>query len=198
MTWHWRICSPLTYLDIHWWIIGSNGISVTLNWHSGTLLTSVRNLTFISGVGSSVVSLYRGKQPRSQPLRWIWNWVASKWLKWHRSGSSRKALANWQSIDIFVYPLGEIWFNWIFSDTVTLQWHSGSALDGFKFGWCRIFCWNRGLWLVESSESWLLIGREDSPKMFKGGTLTIVKICHSCVFWIWIHLRGWLILRSPL
>ena len=43
--------------------------TVTLNWHSGTLLTNVQNLTFISGVGSSVVSLYRGKQPRSQPLR---------------------------------------------------------------------------------------------------------------------------------
>ena len=29
MTWHWRIGSPLAYLDIHWGKIGSIGTSVT-------------------------------------------------------------------------------------------------------------------------------------------------------------------------
>ena len=56
--------------------------------------------------------------------------VALQWLKWHRSGSSGIALTNWQSIGIFWYLLREIWFKWIFIDTVTLQWHSGSALAG--------------------------------------------------------------------
>ena len=36
--------------------------------------------------------------------------------------------------------------------------------------------------MVESSESWLLIGREDSPKMFKGGTLTILNLCQWITF----------------
>ena len=38
------------------------------------------------------------------------------------------ALANWQSIDYFWHALREIWFKWLFSDTVTLHWYSGSAL----------------------------------------------------------------------
>ena len=55
------------------------------------------------------------------------------------------ALTNWQSIGIFWYLLGEIWFKWIFSDTVTLQWHSGSALGGLKFCW---FCNSSRCWLI--------------------------------------------------
>ena len=37
--------------------------------------------------------------------------------------------------------------------------------------------WNRGLWLVGSPESRLLIGREPPPKIFKGGTLTVQNLC---------------------
>ena len=106
--------------------------TVTLNWHSGTLLTNVRNLTFISGVGSSVVSLYRGKQSRSQPLRWSCNWVASQWLKWHWIGSSGMALMKWQSNGISWYPLVDNWFKWHFRDTVTLNWHSGTLLTNVR------------------------------------------------------------------
>ena len=36
--------------------------------------------------------------------------------------------------------------------------------------------------MVESPESCPLIGREDPQKMFKGGTLTILNLCHSGVF----------------
>ena len=53
----------------------------------------------------------------------------------------------------------------------------GNALDGSTFGATPESCRNRGLSLVESSESWLPIGREDSRKIFKGGTLTILNLC---------------------
>ena len=53
----------------------------------------------------------------------------------------------------------------------------GNALDGSKFGRSPESCRNRGLSLVESSECWLPIGREDSRKIFKGGTLTILNLC---------------------
>ena len=42
---------------------------------------------------------------------------------------------GWQII-LIVIPVVEVtqeWFKWIFIDTVTLQWHSGSALGGLKF-----------------------------------------------------------------
>ena len=51
-----------------------------------------------------------------------------------------------------------------------------------------IFCqqrksgWNRGFSLVESSECWLLIGREVPPKIFKGGTLMILGLCQLSFF----------------
>ena len=41
---------------------------------------------------------------------------------------------------------------------------------------------NQGLSLDESYESWLLIGAEDSQKIFKGGTLTILN---RCQLWEW-------------
>ena len=65
---------------------------------------------------------------------------------------------------------------------VAVHWQIDCPLDGFKFVWCKKISRNRGLWLVESSESWLLIGREDSLKIYKGGTLTIYKLCHWMVF----------------
>ena len=58
----------------------------------------------------------------------------------------------------------------------------GRALDGSKFGKSPESGRNRGLSLVESSESWLPIGREDSPKIFKGGPLTILNLCQSMDF----------------
>ena len=51
------------------------------------------------------------------------------------------------------------------------------ALDGSKFGTRQESGQNRGLSLVESSESRLPIGREDFQKIFKGGTLTILNLC---------------------
>ena len=48
------------------------------------------------------------------------------------------ALANWQSIGIFGYPLGEIRFKWIFSDTVTLQWHTSGSNDMALANWHSI------------------------------------------------------------
>ena len=51
------------------------------------------------------------------------------------------------------------------------------ALDGSKFGTRHESGQNRGLSLVESSESRLLIGREHSRKIFKGGTLMILILC---------------------
>ena len=105
VAYHWQIRSPLAYLAMDWfkWHPGD---TVTLQWHSGTKMTNVHNETFISGGGSSVVSLYRGKQPRSQLKRWNRNLVASQWLKWHRSGSSDTSLTNWQSIGIIGNKLG--------------------------------------------------------------------------------------------
>ena len=93
------------------------------------------NYSFISWWGWSAASLYRGKRPISPIKRWSCNWVASQWLKWHRSGSSGIALANWQSIDIFGYPLGEIWFKWIFSGTVTLQWSEWQSSGRLTLDW---------------------------------------------------------------
>ena len=63
---------------------------------------------FISAPGSSVVSLYRGKRPRSRRLRWIFT-------NWHSIGS--QLTFNWQSICIG--------FNWKSIDlqlTVNLYW----------------------------------------------------------------------------
>ena len=40
---------------------------------------------------------------------------------------------------------------------------------------CKKSCQNQGLSLVKSSDSWLLIGGEDSQNIFKGGTLTILN-----------------------
>ena len=57
----------------------------------------------------------------------------------------------------------------------------GSALDGPKFDQRHKSSRNRGLSLVESYESRLLIGREHSQKIFKGGTLTILNCCQLMV-----------------
>ena len=67
------------------------------------------------------------------------------------------------------------WFELTFTIALISFNYFHCPLDYFKFGWCKKFSQNQGLWLVESSESWLLIGREDSLKIFKGGTLTILK-----------------------
>ena len=43
-----------------------------VKWHPSDEETMKWNMDFISRVGSSDVSLYKGKRPRSQPLRWMW------------------------------------------------------------------------------------------------------------------------------
>ena len=76
------------------------GIQLTVNWLSIDSQFVLDWNKFISAYGSSGVSLYRGKRPRSRRLRWIFT-------NWHSIGSqltfnwlSICIGFNWQSIDI--------------------------------------------------------------------------------------------------
>ena len=57
------------------------------------------------------------------------------------------------------------------------DWLNQSKVEASRISQRQKIVWNRGLWLVGSPESRLLIGRELPPKIFKGGTLTVQNLC---------------------
>ena len=79
------------------------------------------------------------------------------------------------------------WFELTFTIALISFNYFHCPLDYFKFGWCKKFSQNQGLWLVESSESLLLIGREALQKFSKGVPLrswisangSLLKILHT-------------------
>ena len=135
----------------------SSGIQLTVNLHSiGTQMTVKWH-----SIDSLLVFNWK-----SIGIQFSFNWQAidSQWLfRWHWIGIPLAGESNSTGAAIEMNPIG-------------------SALDGSKFGKSPESGRNRGLSLVESSESWLPIGREDSPKIFKGGTLTILNLCQSMDF----------------
>ena len=112
--------------------------------------------------------------------------VAQQWFKWHGIGGfavlwkyCQWTLSQWQRIGLSGTPVA----HWHEIDRACLETNlSDTALDCFRLDRAWESGWNRSLWLVESSECWLLIGPEDLLKMFKEGTLTILNLCHSNSF----------------
>ena len=116
-------------------------------WHSSgdISLISIYMMNFISWLGSSAVSLYKGKRPRSQPLRWSCTIeTGSHQMDLFLSGRGVTTLTQewleWQFIDRFA----DYWHDWwwfLSSDTPVTKWHwdgiwissQGSAPRPFPF-----------------------------------------------------------------
>ena len=107
-------------------------------------------------------------------------------VNWHLIGC--QYAFDWEPISI---PLAVHW-NQIFISSciaLVLQLHPNvcQLADYHWIGKLQIWTtkksdWNRGFSLVESSEYWLLIGREAPQKIFKEGTLMILNLFQLSVF----------------
>ena len=106
--------------------------------------------------------------------------LASDWMSigiwldvnWHLIGC--QLAPYWMSISIRL-PVNwhsngsPLVFHWHSSDTrVSVNWHICVGLVDSRFGQHQEYGRNRGFSLVESSEYWLLIGREVPEKISKG------------------------------
>ena len=88
---------------------------------------------------------------------------------------------HWQSIEIkFSFRVALHWFS--SCTQMSVNWLIIIGLVNSKFGQQKNSDFNRGFSLVESSEYWLLIGREAPQKIFKEGTLMILNLCQLSVF----------------
>ena len=151
-----QFCIQLQELAFDWQSIRiqltRNGIQLTVNLHwIETQLTAQWH-----SIDSQLVF-----NSKSMGIQFSFNSqaIGSQWLfRWHLIG----------------IPLADEWNS---TEAAIEKNPIGGALDGSKFGTCHESGQNRGLSLVESSESRLLIGREHSRKIFKGGTLTILNLC---------------------
>ena len=100
-------------------------------------------------------------------------------VKWHSSGS--QVVVKWMFSGYHVH-LTITWLD-IWSLTglgefpLARDWLNRSKVAASTVSHRQKIVWNRGLWLVGSPESRLLIGREPPPKIFKGGTLTVQNLC---------------------
>ena len=118
---------------------------MTVQWQSDTGLANVGYGIHLRTRLIGRFPIYREAtdQPHQEMKLYYRDWVPSNdsLLEWHPSGWSDTGVVqmtwHWRIGSPLAYldiHWDEIWFKWIFSDTVTLQWHSGSALGGFKFG----------------------------------------------------------------
>ena len=113
-------------------------------------------------------------------------------VKWHSSG--RQVEVNWQSSGLQVVfkwkPSGnQLIVKWQTTESMRpsqfpsgFDWLNWSTVAAFRISQRIKYAWNGGLWLVESLESRLLIGREPPPEIFKGVTLTIQNLCQCSNF----------------
>ena len=180
--------SPLT----NWQSIGMIGtefclsgrelVRVTLQWQSGTEVDYGNRIKFISMVRSSVVSLYKGKRPRTGPQRW------SSTIE---TGSHQMSLLL---SGIWVTSVTSEWVRWNLIDILSQYWHD---LNWILSQWQIIgFSDTR----VEKSHLLGLLQLEwFHPKLtgfhqinFQRGYPYDLKSCHLMVFKPLQHNEEWL------
>ena len=97
-------------------------------------------------------------------------WVDVEWMSSGCQVDSNSILLDFATLT---------WFSEFPSD---YHWLNRNKVAASKIIHGKKNALNQGLWLVESLESRILIGREPLPKIFKGGTLTIENLCQLMNF----------------
>ena len=162
--------------------------SKTLNWHR-FMIVRVPPLKIFWGTSRPMrgqhFKLSTNQKPRFRPDSRCWSNLRSTnptpmcQLTENQVSLEYQLTADWQTLN-----WQSIAIPWVFNcyTRLSVNRHIGFGLADSRFGKHRKSGRNRGFWLVESSKSCPLIGPEDPRKMFKGGTLTILNMCHSSDF----------------